>query len=257
MMMQKKLLQVLIRQRKFEARGIVGVWPAQSVQDDILLYSAEHELHTSEPVATFYGLRQQAEKDSASTDPYYCLSDFVAPLESGVRDYLGLFAVAIFGVEELSKAYENKGDDYNSIMVKALGDRLAEAFAEELHERVRKDLWGYCSEEALDVADLRKIRYEGIRPAPGYPSQPDHTEKVTMWKLANIEEATGIKLTESLAMSPAAAVSGLIFSSPMSKYFAVGKISKDQVEDYSRRKHLSVEEVERWLGPILSYDPEE
>ncbi|KAG8543902.1 hypothetical protein GDO81_023418 [Engystomops pustulosus] len=253
----QKLLQVLIRQRKFDARGILGIWPAQSVQDDILLYSEEHDLHSSEPIATFYGLRQQAEKDSASTDPYYCLSDFIAPLESGVRDYLGMFAVAIFGVEELSKAYENKGDDYNSIMVKALGDRLAEAFAEELHERARKDLWGYCGDETLDVADLRKIRYEGIRPAPGYPSQPDHTEKITMWKLGNIEEATGIKLTESLAMSPAAAVSGLMFSSPLSKYFAVGKISRDQVEDYSRRKHLTVEEVQKWLGPILGYDSEE
>ncbi|XP_063774129.1 methionine synthase [Pseudophryne corroboree] len=253
----QNLLQVLICRRNFEARGIVGIWPAQSMQDDIMLYAGEDVLHSSEPIATFYGLRQQAEKDSASTDPYYCLSDFIAPADSGVSDYLGIFAVAIFGVEELSKAYENKGDDYNSIMVKALGDRLAEAFAEELHERVRKDLWGYCDAEDLNVADLRKIRYEGIRPAPGYPSQPDHTEKVTMWKLANIEEATGIKLTESLAMSPAAAVSGLIFSCPVSKYFAVGKIDKDQVEDYSRRKHLPVEEVEKWLGPILSYDPDE
>ncbi|XP_068088243.1 methionine synthase [Hyperolius riggenbachi] len=253
----QKLLQILIRERKFEARGVVGIWPAQSVQDDILLYAAEDVLHASEPIATFYCLRQQAEKDSASTEPYYCLSDFIAPRESGVRDYLGIFAVAIFGVEELSKMYENKGDDYNSIMVKALGDRLAEAFAEELHERVRKELWGFCDSEDLSVADLRKIRYEGIRPAPGYPSQPDHTEKLIMWTLANIEDCTGIQLTESLAMSPAAAVSGLLFSSPMSKYFAVGKIGKDQVEDYSRRKGLLVEEVEKWLGPILSYDPDE
>ncbi|XP_018430388.1 PREDICTED: methionine synthase-like, partial [Nanorana parkeri] len=198
-----------------------------------------------------------AEKDSASTDPYYCLSDFIAQKDSGIHDYMGIFAVAIFGVEDLSKAYELKGDDYNSIMVKALGDRLAEAFAEELHEKVRKELWGYSSSEDLSVDDLRKIRYKGIRPAPGYPSQPDHTEKLTMWKLANIEEATGIKLTESLAMSPAAAVSGLMFSSPVSKYFSVGKIGKDQVEDYSHRKNLTVEEVEKWLGPILSYDPDE
>ncbi|MEE6475015.1 hypothetical protein FKM82_010577 [Ascaphus truei] len=225
----QKLLRTLISQKKFEARGIVGIWPAQSVQDDILLYAEEAIPHSTNPTATFYGLRQQAEKDSACTDPYYCLSDFIAPLESGVRDYLGIFAVAIFGVEELSKEYVEQGDDYNSIMVKALGDRLAEAFAEELHESVRKDLWGYCGSEELDVADLRKIRYKGIRPAPGYPSQPDHTEKVTMWKLADIGEATGIKLTESLAMYPAAAVSGLMFSCPMSKYFAVGKISKDQV----------------------------
>ncbi|XP_053315245.1 methionine synthase [Spea bombifrons] len=253
----QRLLQVLISQQKFEARGIVGIWPAQSVQDDILLFAEEDSVQSSEPIATFYGLRQQAEKDSASTDPYYCLSDFIAPRDSGVRDYLGIFAVACFGVEELSKAYERQGDDYNSIMVKALGDRIAEAFAEELHEQVRKELWGYCTDEALDVADLRKIRYEGIRPAPGYPSQPDHTEKITMWKLGNIEEETGIKLTESLAMTPAAAVSGLLFSNPKSKYFAVGKISKDQVEDYSCRKNMPVGEVEKWLGPILSYDPDQ
>ncbi|XP_053567860.1 methionine synthase isoform X2 [Bombina bombina] len=245
----QKLLQSLINQNKFEARGIVGIWPAQTVQDDILLYAEEAPRPYTKPIATFYGLRQQAEKDSSSTDPYYCLSDFIAPLESGVQDYLGIFAVACFGVEELSKEYERQGDDYNSIMVKALGDRLAEAFAEELHERTRKELWGYCSSEEMDVSDLRKIRYEGIRPAPGYPSQPDHTEKVTMWKLADIEAATGNRLTESLAMSPAAAVSGLVFANPSSKYFAVGKISRDQIEDYSLRKKMSVEEFEKWSGP--------
>ncbi|XP_072265288.1 methionine synthase isoform X1 [Pyxicephalus adspersus] len=254
----QNLLHFLISQDKIEACGIVGIWPAQSVQDDIFLYAEKEDVpHSSKPIAIFRGLRQQAEKDSASTDPYYCLSDFIAPQESGIRDYMGVFAVAIFGVEDLSKAYELKGDDYNSIMIKALGDRLAEAFAEELHEKVRKELWGYCSSEDLSVDDLRKIRYQGIRPAMGYPSQPDHTEKLTMWNLAKIEEATGITLTESLAMSPAAAVSGLIFSSPMSKYFSVGKIGKDQVQDYSHRKKLAVEEVEKWLGPILSYDPDE
>ncbi|XP_073483730.1 methionine synthase isoform X1 [Aquarana catesbeiana] len=253
----QNLLQFVISQKKFEARGLVGIWPAQSMQDDILLYAGEDVLSSLEPIAIFHGLRQQAEKDSTSTDPYYCLSDFIAPQNSGIRDYMGVFAVAIFGVEDLSKAYELKGDDYNSIMLKALGDRLAEAFAEEIHEWARKDLWGYCSSEDLSVDDLRKIRYKGIRPALGYPSQPDHTEKLTMWNLANVEEATGITLTESLAMSPAAAISGLIFSSPMSKYFSVGKICKDQVEDYSRRKNLTLEEVEKWLGPILSYDPDE
>uniref|UniRef100_A0A452RV83 Methionine synthase n=1 Tax=Ursus americanus TaxID=9643 RepID=A0A452RV83_URSAM len=194
--------------------------------------------------------------DSASTDPYHCLSDFIAPLHSGVRDYLGLFAVACFGVEELSKAYEQECDDYSSIMVKALGDRLAEAFAEELHERVRRELWAYCSCEQLDVADLRRLRYKGIRPAPGYPSQPDHSEKLTMWKLADVERCTGIRLTESLAMAPASAVSGLYFSNLKSKYFAVGKISKDQIEDYAVRKNMSVAEVEKWLGPVLGYDTE-
>lgn len=250
----QNMLNILISQKKLQARGVVGFWPAQSVQDDIHLYAEGVVPQASEPIATFYGLRQQAEKDSSSTDPYHCLSDFIAPLHSGVQDYLGLFAVACFGVEELSKAHEDDGDDYSSIMVKALGDRLAEAFAEELHERVRRELWAYCSREQLGVTDLRKLRYEGIRPAPGYPSQPDHTEKLTMWRLANIEQATGIKLTESLAMAPASAVSGLYFSNVKSKYFAVGKVSKDQIEDYALRKNMPVAEVEKWLGPILGYD---
>ncbi|XP_069090554.1 methionine synthase [Pleurodeles waltl] len=253
----QSMLKTLICQRKLQARGIFGFWPAQSVQDDIYLYEDDAQPQSSNPIAIFYGLRQQSEKDSSCTDPYYCLSDFVAPKNSGVVDYIGLFAVACFGVDDLSKEYENQCDDYSSIMVKALGDRLAEAFAEELHERVRKEFWSYCSSEHLDVSELRKICYEGIRPAPGYPSQPDHSEKLTMWKLANIEEKTGIVLTESLAMTPAAAVSGLYFSNPKSKYFAVGKISKDQVEDYALRKDMPVTEVEKWLAPILSYDPEE
>ncbi|XP_075352084.1 methionine synthase isoform X3 [Mycteria americana] len=252
----QNLLKTLINQKKLQARGVVGFWPAQSVQDDIHLYAVEEAVGSSEPIAKFYGLRQQAEKDSACTDPYYCLSDFIAPLDSGICDYLGLFAVACFGVDELCNEFRKQDDEYNVIMVKALGDRLAEAFAEELHERVRREFWAYCSTEQLDLSDLRRIKYEGIRPAPGYPSQPDHTEKLTMWKLANIEETTGIGLTESLAMIPASAVSGLYFSSPKSKYFAVGKICKDQVEDYALRKNLSVAEVEKWLGPILGYDTE-
>ncbi|XP_006895431.1 PREDICTED: methionine synthase [Elephantulus edwardii] len=250
----QSMLEALISQRKLQARGVVGFWPAQSVQDDIHVYAKDVGSPAAEPMATFYGLRQQAEKDSVSADPHLCLSDFIAPLGSGVQDYLGLFAVACFGVEELSKAYEAECDDYSSIMVKALGDRLAEAFAEELHERVRKELWAYCGSEQLDMTGLRRLRYEGIRPAPGYPSQPDHTEKLTMWRMADIEGCTGIRLTESLAMVPASAVSGLYFSNPKSRYFAVGKISKDQVEDYAMRKSMSVAEVEKWLGPILGYD---
>uniref|UniRef100_A0A803YKG7 Methionine synthase n=1 Tax=Meleagris gallopavo TaxID=9103 RepID=A0A803YKG7_MELGA len=252
----QNLLKILINQKKLQARGVLGFWPARSVQDDIYLYAVEEAVGSSEPIAKFCGLRQQAEKDSACTDPYYCLSDFIAPLDSGICDYLGLFAVACFGVDELCDDFRRQDDEYNIIMVKALGDRLAEAFAEELHERVRREFWAYCSDEQLDLSDLRKIKYKGIRPAPGYPSQPDHTEKLTMWKLANIEETTGIGLTESLAMTPASAVSGLYFSSPKSKYFAVGKICKDQVEDYALRKKLSVAEVEKWLGPILGYDTE-
>lgn len=250
----QNMLKTLIQQKKLQARGVVGFWPAQSIQDDIHLYSEDAVPEAAEPIATFHGLRQQAEKDSASTDAYHCLADFIAPLHSGVRDYLGLFVVACFGVDELSHAYEEECDDYSSIMAKALGDRLAEAFAEELHERVRRELWAYCSSEQLNTADLRRLRYEGIRPAPGYPSQPDHTEKLTMWRLADVERCTGIRLTESLAMSPASAVSGLYFSNPKSKYFAVGKISKDQIEDYALRKNMSVAEAEKWLGPILGYD---
>ncbi|XP_066090739.1 methionine synthase isoform X2 [Saccopteryx bilineata] len=250
----QNMLRALISEKKLQARGVVGFWPAQSIQDDIYLYAAGSEPWAAQPIATFHGLRQQAEKDSGSTDPYLCLSDFIAPLHSGLRDYLGLFAVACFGVEELSHAYEEQCDDYSSIMVKALGDRLAEAFAEELHENVRRELWAYCGGEQLDVGDLRRLRYRGIRPAPGYASQPDHTEKLTMWRLADIEQCTGIRLTESLAMVPASAVSGLYFSNLKSKYFAVGKISKDQVEDYAVRKNMSVAEVEKWLGPILAYD---
>ncbi|XP_072189410.1 methionine synthase isoform X3 [Excalfactoria chinensis] len=252
----QNLLKILINQKKLQARGVLGFWPARSVQDDIYLYAVEEAVGSSEPIAKFCGLRQQAEKDSACTDPYYCLSDFIAPLDSGICDYLGLFAVACFGVDELCNDFRRQDDEYNIIMVKALGDRLAEAFAEELHERVRREFWAYCSDEQLNLSDLRKIKYEGIRPAPGYPSQPDHTEKLTMWKLANIEETTGIGLTESLAMTPASSVSGLYFSSPKSKYFAVGKICKDQVEDYALRKKMSVAEVEKWLGPILGYDAE-
>ncbi|XP_052468034.1 methionine synthase isoform X3 [Carassius gibelio] len=226
-----KLLNQLIDSRGLQARGLVGFWAAQSDGDDIHLYADDVTAQNTTPVATFYGLRQQAEKDSASSEPYLCLSDFVAPRSSGVQDYVGLFAVSVFGAEELSQKFEQQGDDYSSIMVKALADRLAEAFAEELHARVRRDLWGYSGEEDLPASDLHRLRYEGIRPAAGYPSQPDHTEKHTMWKLADIQEKTGIALTESLAMTPAASVSGLYFSNPKSCYFAVGKITKEQEAD--------------------------
>ncbi|KAL2077934.1 hypothetical protein ACEWY4_025619 [Coilia grayii] len=250
----QEMLHKLIDNQKLRGQGLVGFWPAQSVGDDIHVYAESACSHNSQPIAIFHGLRQQVEKDSKSSDPYLCLSDFIAPKDSGVRDYIGLFAVACFGAEELSQEFESQGDDYSSIMVKALADRLAEAFAEELHGRVRKDLWGYSTNEDLQAADMHRIRYSGIRPASGYPSQPDHTEKISMWKLANIQEKTGIGLTESLAMTPAAAVSGLYFSNPKSSYFSVGKITKEQTEDYAKRKGIAVAEVERWLGPIIGYD---
>ncbi|XP_069787080.1 methionine synthase isoform X2 [Narcine bancroftii] len=224
----QNMMNKLIEEKKLKARGIIGFWPAQSVGDDIYLFANDNFPRTGEPVAKFHGLRQQAEKDTFSTEKYYCISDFIAPLDSGVPDYLGIFAVACFGAELLSKRYEKEGDDYSSIMVKALADRLAEAFAEEMHARVRKEFWGYSPEENLTVGDLHRVKYVGIRPAPGYPIQPDHTEKITMWKLAKVEESTGIAMTESFAMTPAAAVSGLYFSSPESMYFAVGKVTKEQ-----------------------------
>uniref|UniRef100_A0A4W4G870 Methionine synthase n=1 Tax=Electrophorus electricus TaxID=8005 RepID=A0A4W4G870_ELEEL len=248
------LLNRMIDTGGLQARGLLGFWPAQSQGDDILIYAEDVTPTSSNPIATFYGLRQQAEKDSTSPEPYLCLADFVAPVGSGVRDYVGLFALAVFGAEELCADFERQADDYGSIMVKALADRLAEAFAEELHARVRKELWGYSMEEELEVRDLHRLRYTGIRPAAGYPSQPDHTEKRTMWHLAGIQQKTGINLTESLAMTPAAAVSGLYFSNPRSRYFAVGKISQEQVEDYAKRKNIPVREAERWLGPNLAYD---
>ncbi|XP_037611245.1 methionine synthase isoform X1 [Sebastes umbrosus] len=253
----QRLLHRMIDNGSLEGRGLVGFWPAQSDGDDINVYKDDVTVRRdTKPIAAFCGLRQQAEKDRSSSEPYLCVSDFVAPVDSGVADYIGVFAVAVFGAEELSQQFQAQGDDYSSIMVKALADRLAEAFAEELHARVRKELWGYSTDEALQAADLHRIRYQGIRPAAGYPSQPDHTEKTTMWSLAGIQEKTGIALTESLAMLPAAAVSGLYFSNPQASYFAVGKITKEQVEDYARRKETCVEEAERWLAPILGYDSE-
>ncbi|XP_039593704.1 methionine synthase isoform X2 [Polypterus senegalus] len=251
----QKLMSTLIEKKQLQAKGLVGFWPAQSVQDDIHVFS-EDLSNQKDPVTKFCGLRQQAEKDSACTDPYYCISDFVAPKTSGIPDYIGIFAVACFGAEELSNQFEKQNDDYNSIMVKALADRLAEAFAEELHARVRREFWAYEASEQISTTDMHKIKYKGIRPAPGYPSQPDHTEKLSMWRLASIEEKTGIQLTESLAMKPAAAVCGMYFSNPNSTYFSVGKITKEQVEDYALRKQMSVAEVEKWLGPILGYEME-
>ncbi|XP_028287137.1 methionine synthase [Parambassis ranga] len=253
----QRLLHNMIDSCNLKGRGLVGFWRAQSDGDDIHVYEDDVTVcRGTKPIATFYGLRQQAEKGSSSSDPYLCVSDFVAPIDSGVSDYIGVFAVSVFGAEELSQQFQAQGDDYSSIMVKALADRLAEAFAEELHARVRKELWGYSADEALEAADLHRIRYQGIRPAAGYPSQPDHTEKTTMWSLAGIQEKTGISLTESMAMAPAASVSGLYFSNPQASYFAVGKITKEQVEDYARRKEMSVEAVERWLAPVLGYENE-
>lgn len=243
-------LKEMIGKKSVRATGIVGFYPANSVGDDIELYTDE----SREKVATvFHGLRQQAEKEN--DEPYYCLSDFIAPKDTGVKDYLGLFACSAgFGVEELSAEYVKDNDDYSSIMIKALADRLAEAMAEKLHADVRREMWGYSPNENFQSDDLFSISYQGIRPAPGYPSQPDGSEKQLMWDIADIEKQTGIQITESFSMSPAASVSGLYFASPASKYFAVGKIAKDQVESYASRTSQPIERIERHLGSNLSYD---
>ncbi|KAL1925084.1 uncharacterized protein VTP21DRAFT_4738 [Calcarisporiella thermophila] len=245
----QELLHKIIDQDLLQARGVLAFYPANSVGDDIEVYADESR---TEVISTFYGLRQQSEKDSK--EPYHCLSDFIAPRETGIPDYIGLFACSAgFGCEELCAQYEKDGDDYNSIMVKAIADRLAEAMAEALHEDVRKEYWGFAPDEQLSVEDLLAVKYRSIRPAPGYPTQPDHLEKITMWNLCDIKETTGIELTESLAMFPAASVSGLYFANPQAKYFAVGKIGRDQVEDYAARKGEDLEKIEKWLMPILSY----
>ncbi|KAI8369611.1 methionine synthase [Radiomyces spectabilis] len=244
------MLKEILKDKSLQAHGIVGFYPANSVGDDIYVYKDESR---EEIAQIFYGLRQQSEKET--DDPYYCISDFVAPRETDIADYIGMFAVSTgFGCEVLEKKYDDDHDDYSSIMVKALADRLAEAFAEILHEEVRKDHWGYASDETLSPAELFAVRYQGIRPAPGYPSQPDHTEKKTMWDLGNIAEQTGITLTDSLAMNPPASVSGLYFGHKESTYFAVGKIDKDQIVDYAARKKMPVEDTEKWLNTILAYD---
>ena len=205
-------------------------------------------------LTTIHHLRQQSEKPAGQ--PNLSLADYVAPKESSRQDYIGAFAVtAGIGLDELCKRFDNDHDDYNSIMAKALADRLAEAFAEFLHKRIREE-WGYGKNERLTNDDLIRERYRGIRPAPGYPACPDHTEKKLLFDLLEVENNTDITLTESFAMLPAAAVSGFYFAHPDAKYFAVGKIGKDQVEDYARRKEMDLRAIERWLSPNLNYEPE-
>ena len=247
----KAMLSQLIREKWLTASGVVGFWPANSTGDDIEVYADETR---KKRVATLHTIRQQMDRDRDR--PNLALADFVAPKETGLADYVGGFAVtAGIGEEEVARRFERANDDYSKIMVKALADRLAEAFAEALHEKVRRELWGYAPEERLTNEELIAEAYAGIRPAPGYPAQPDHSEKRTLFTLLDAEKATGLKLTESYAMWPAAAVSGLYFSHPDARYFGVGKIGRDQIEDYASRKGWSVAEAERWLSPILNYDP--
>jgi 5-methyltetrahydrofolate--homocysteine methyltransferase len=248
------MLDDLIAHKKIQARGVYGLFPANSVEhDDIELYADEDR---TEVLTTLHHLRQQTEKVDGK--PNMCLTDFIAPKESGVDDYFGAFAVtAGIGVDKLVAEYEADHDDYNSIMVKALADRLAEAFAEYLHEFVRKEAWGYAADEALDNDALINEKYQGIRPAAGYPACPDHTEKGLLWSLLDVENKAHIEITESFAMLPTASVSGWYFSHPEARYFGVAKIGEDQVESYAKRIGMSKSETERWLAPNLGYEPEE
>jgi 5-methyltetrahydrofolate--homocysteine methyltransferase len=244
----RAMLARIVAEKWLTARGVAGLWPANSHGDDV-------EVLTPEGRTTLHFLRQQADKPADRPD--FCLADFIAPASSGVEDYIGAFAVtAGLGCEERVRAFEAQHDDYNAILLKALADRLAEAFAEVLHRKVRRELWGYAADEVLDNEALIREDYRGIRPAPGYPACPDHTEKATIFHLLDATRHTGMALTESFAMTPPAAVSGLYFSHPRSQYFVLGRITRDQVEDYAARKGWTLAQAERWLAPNLDYDPE-
>ncbi len=240
------LMKEIIANKRFRARAIICLWPANSVGDDIEVYTDNSR---QKILATFHFLRQQREKEGDSA--YYCLADFIAPRDSGRADYLGGFVVtAGREVEEFSATFKARNDDYSAIMVKAIGDRFAEALAEMMHKNARVN-WGYGQNENLTYEDLIKEKYRGIRPAPGYPACPDHTEKSLLWKLLQVEYNIGVSLTENFAMNPPSSVSGLYFAHPGSRYFSVGKIGRDQVEDYAKRKNMPVEVVEKWLQPNL------
>jgi 5-methyltetrahydrofolate--homocysteine methyltransferase len=251
----QELLQKIVSQKLIEPSGVYGLFPANRVGDDVELYTDESR---TKVLTTFHFLRQQIEK--ADGTPNWCLADFVAPATQNSKletrnDYLGAFAVTSgLGLKELVEKYKKDNDDYNAIMAEALADRLAEAFAEFLHKRVR-DEWGFGKSENLSTEDLIEEKYRGIRPAAGYPASPDHTEKQTLWKLLDVEKNAGIQLTESFAMWPGSSVSGLYFAHPESKYFAVGKLGRDQLLDYHVRKGMTLQEAERWLGTYLNYDP--
>ena len=238
------MLRRIVDEKWFAPKAVVGFWPAKRAGDDVALFATETD---PAPLATFYTLRQQiARRDGR---PNLALADFVAPASSGVQDYVGGFVVTA-GIENdaIAERFAHANDDYSSILVKALADRFAEAFAEAIHARVRRELWGYAPDEAFAPEDLSAEPYAGIRPAPGYPAQPDHTEKATLFRLLDAEGRIGVKLTESFAMWPASSVAGLYIAHPEAHYFGVAKVERDQVDDYAARKGMAVAEVERWLG---------
>ncbi len=249
----QEMLDRIVKEKWLRAEGVFGLFPANRVDgEDIEVYTDESR---SSVRTTLHQLRQQVRGQDGS--PRKSLADFVAPADTGLPDYVGAFAVtAGFGSAERVAAFKADNDDYSAILLEAHADRLAEAFAERLHERVRKEFWAYAPDESLDNRDLVAEKYTGIRPAPGYPACPEHTEKQTIWELLDVQAAAGIELTESMAMWPGASVSGLYFSHPASRYFVLGRVGRDQVEDYARRKGWTVEEAERWLAPNLAYRPE-
>ncbi|MGE3245419.1 MAG: methionine synthase [Beijerinckiaceae bacterium] len=247
----RRMLDEIVKGQWFHPKAVIGIWPANAVGDDIALYTGESR---GQELARLHTLRQQLQRTGGK--PNLALADFIAPKDSGKADYIGAFVVTAGAEEErIAERFARDNDDYRSIMVKALADRLAEAFAERMHERVRREFWGYAADEKLSKEDVISERYTGIRPAPGYPAQPDHTEKKILFDLLQAEKRTGVKLTESFAMWPGSSVSGLYFSHPQAHYFGVAKIERDQVEDYAARKAMSVEEMERWLAPVLNYNP--
>jgi 5-methyltetrahydrofolate--homocysteine methyltransferase len=247
----RAMLNKIIAEQWLHASAVVGFWPANTDGDDVLIFSEEAR---AQPIAVLHTLRQQLARREGRAN--VALADFVAPIRSGLKDYIGAFTVTTgIGEDDVANRFKGANDDYSAIMVKALADRLAEAFAERMHERVRRELWGYAGDETFKPQDLIAEKYRGIRPAPGYPAQPDHTEKATLFSLVEGEQTIGVKLTESFAMWPGASVCGLYFSHPESHYFGVGKIERDQVEDYARRKGWTIAEAEKWLAPVLNYDP--
>src|SRR5690349_3415146 len=247
------MLDTAIKEKWLTASGVIGFFPANAVGDDIEVYTDESR---TEVLQTLRNLRQQGEHRDGI--PNRSLGDFVAPKSTGIPDHVGAFAVtAGLGSQDKIAEFKAALDDYSAILLESLADRLAEAFAERLHERVRHDFWGYAPDEHLKNDDLIAERYTGIRPAPGYPMCPDHTEKMLLWELLDVEKHTGIELTESMAMWPGAAVSGWYFSHPQSQYFVVGRLGRDQVEDYAERKGWTLREAERWLSPNLGYQPDD
>jgi 5-methyltetrahydrofolate--homocysteine methyltransferase len=243
------LLKQIMEQKMARAKGVIGLFPANSEDDDVILYTDESRVHE---LSRFRFLRNQTMKEDGAAN--LCLSDFIAPAGSGIADYSGAFALSAgFGLETWVRQFEEQHDDYSAIMLKILADRLAEAFAELIHMRVRREFWGYAHDESLGLSAMLKEEYRGIRPAPGYPACPEHSEKRVLFDLLGAEENAGIRLTENHAMYPAASVCGFYFAHPLSQYFMVGRIGKDQVEDYARRKGVSVAQAEKWLEENRNY----